>query len=154
MNLHYFMKIALKEAKKCDLSEDVPIGAIIVQNNKIISRGHNQVQKKFDPTAHAELIAITKAIKKTKTKFLDDCILFSTLEPCPMCAGAIVLSRIPIVVFSAFDPKAGAGGSVLNILDHSKLNHRVTIVSGILEEESSRLLKDFFSKLRTKNEQV
>ncbi|ROL56560.1 nucleoside deaminase [Bacteroidetes/Chlorobi group bacterium Naka2016] len=152
MDYEFFMRIALKEAIKSLKSEDVPIGAIVVKDGQIISRAHNEVEKRGDATAHAELLAIEKAIKKVGYKHLLDCIVFTTLEPCPMCAGALVLARVKTVVYSAKDPKAGAGGSVLNILSHPKLNHRIEVVSGILEEESSSLLKDFFNKLRQNNE--
>ncbi len=145
------MRIALLEAKKSLQSEDVPVGAVVVLDGEVVSKGHNEVEKKKDSTAHAEFIAIKKAIKKLGHKHLLDCILFTTLEPCSMCAGALVLSRIKKVIYAAKDPKSGAGGSVMNILYHPDLNHRIEVISGILEEESSKLLKDFFAKLREKN---
>ncbi len=147
-----YMKIALKEAIKSLKSDDVPVGAIIVRNNLIVAKAHNEVEKRKDPTAHAELLAIRKALKNLNQKYLLDCILYTTLEPCAMCAGALVLSRIKKVVFSTYDPKSGAGGTVMNILSNPHLNHRIEVFGGILEEESSELLKEFFKKLRLKNE--
>ncbi len=147
-----YMKIALKEAIKSLKSDDVPVGAIIVRNNLIVAKAHNEVEKRKDPTAHAELLAIRKALKNLNQKYLLDCILYTTLEPCAMCAGALVLSRIKKVVFSTYDPKSGAGGTVMNILSNPHLNHRIEVIGGILEEESSELLKEFFKKLRLKNE--
>lgn len=152
MDYKNFMKIALREAVKSLKSSDVPVGAVIVKDNKVLAKAHNEVEKKKDPTAHAELLAIRKALKILGEKFLLNCTLFTTLEPCPMCSGALVLSRIKKVVFSASDPKSGAGGTVMNILSNPQLNHRIEIVGGILEEESSKLLKEFFKKLRNKNE--
>jgi len=144
----FFMKFAILESKKSLKSGDVPVGAIIVKDNKIISRAHNQIEKKGDSTAHAELLAIQKAIKKLGYKHLLDCTLYVTLEPCAMCAGAIVLARIPRVVFGATDPKTGACGSLYNIVNDKRLNHRCEVISGVLEDECSKLLKDFFKKLR------
>ena len=146
----FFMKEALKEAKKCSKHEDVPIGAVIVLNNKIIGSGYNQVEKLNDPTAHAEIIAIKKAIKYINYKYLINAILYVTLEPCSMCAGSIVLSRIKKVVYGASDPKAGACGTLYNIIQDKRLNHRCEVVKGVLEDECSALLKEFFKKLRRK----
>lgn len=151
MDLEYFMKVALKEAKKSLETEDVPVGAIVVKDGQIISKGHNEVEKRKDPTAHAETIAIRKAIKKLGNKHLLDCVIFSTLEPCPMCAGAMVLARVNKLVFAAYDPKSGAAGSVVNIVQNTDLNHRIDFVGGILEQESAKLLRDFFQRLRAKN---
>lgn len=151
MDLEYFMKVALKEAKKSLETEDVPVGAIVVKDGQIISKGHNEVEKRKDPTAHAETIAIRKAIKKLGNKHLLDCVIFSTLEPCPMCAGAMVLARVNKLVFAAYDPKSGAAGSVINIIQNANLNHRIDFVGGILEQESAKLLRDFFQRLRAKN---
>lgn len=147
-NTEYFMSEAINEAKKAIDHNDVPIGAVIVKDNKIIARGHNQVEKNNDSTAHAELIAIKKAIKKTGYKHLLDCDLYVTLEPCSMCAGAIVLSRIKNLYYATDDPKAGACGSVLNIIGEQRLNHQVNFFSGILQKESSVIIKEFFKKLR------
>jgi tRNA(adenine34) deaminase len=147
----YFMKYALKEALKASESQDVPVGAVIVRKNHIIGKGCNQVELLKDPTAHAEMIAITQATSHLNAKWLKDCTLYVTIEPCSMCAGALVLSRIDQVIFGAHDPKAGAGGSVLNILHHKHLNHRIKVQGGLLESECAGLLQDFFKKQRTKN---
>ena len=144
----FFIKEALKEAKKCLKYEDVPIGAVVVIDEKIIGRGYNQVEKLKDSTAHAEIIAIKKAIKHIGYKHLINAILYVTLEPCSMCSGSIVLSRMKKVVYGASDPKAGASGSLYNIIQDKRLNHRCEVVKGVLEEECSQLLKDFFKKLR------
>ena len=144
----FFMKKALEEASRSDLSEDVPVGAVIVLEHKIIARAHNQVELLGDPTAHAEMIAITEATSFLKSKWLKDCVLYTTIEPCSMCAGALVLSRIPKVVYGASDPKTGAGGSILNILHHKKLNHRIKVVGGILERDCAGLVQEFFRKKR------
>ncbi len=145
------MKKALEEALKADASEDVPVGAIIVLNNRIIARAHNQVELLGDPTAHAEMVALTEAANFLKSKWLKACVLYVTIEPCSMCAGALVLSRIARVVYGAGDPKAGAGGSVLNILHHKKLNHRIKVSCGVLEKECAGIIRDFFRKKRTTN---
>ena len=141
---------AILEAGKALENEDVPVGCIIVKDNKIIGRGYNQVEKKGNPLAHAEIQAINQAVRKTGHKHLLDCTMYVTLEPCAMCAGAIVLARIPRLVIGATDPKTGACGSILNIVQEKKLNHRVDITRGILEKECSNMLKDFFKKLRQK----
>jgi len=148
MEHRVFMELALSEAKKCLKTADVPIGVVIVEDNKVIAKAHNEVEKRKDPTAHAELLAIKKAIRKKGSKFLDKCVLYTTIEPCSMCAGAMVLARVSTVVFGARDLKAGAGGSVLNILCNPALNHRIEIIEGILEEECSHLVKEFFKQLR------
>lgn len=148
MEHRVFMELALAEAKKSLKTADVPIGAVIVEDNKVIAKAHNEVEKRKDPTAHAELLAIKKAIRKKASKFLDKCVLYTTIEPCSMCAGAMVLARVRTVVFGARDLKAGAGGSVLNILCNPALNHRIEIIQGILEEECSHLVKEFFKQLR------
>ncbi len=143
-----FMKLAISESLKCFSSEDVPVGSVIIYNNKVISKAHNEVEKRKDPTSHSEILAIKKALKKLSTKYLYDCTLYTTLEPCSMCAGAIILARVGRVVWGAYDPKAGAGGSVLNILNNPKLNHRPDLLGGVLEAECSKILKEFFIKLR------
>ncbi len=143
-----FMKEALKEARRAQVAEDVPVGAVIVFKNRVIARGDNQVELLRDPTAHAEMLAITSAAEYLKSKWLTDCALYVTIEPCSMCAGALVLSRIEKVVFGAFDPKTGAGGSVLNILHNAKLNHRIKIISGVLQQDCAGLVQDFFKKKR------
>lgn len=148
MDFEKLMRVAINEAKKALEFGDVPVGALILVDDKIISKSHNEVEKNSDAIRHAELNSIQTAIKKVGYKHLLDATLVTTLEPCPMCAGAIVLARIPRVVFGAYDPKSGAGGSVLNILNNNKLNHRVKVISGILEKECFELLKDFFKNLR------
>jgi tRNA(adenine34) deaminase len=147
----FFMKRTLEEARNAEASEDVPIGALVVLKNKIIARAHNQVELLGDPTAHAEMLAITQAANFLKSKWLKDCVLYVTIEPCSMCSGALVLSRIAKVVYGASDPKTGAGGSVFNILNHPKLNHRIKIVKGVLKDDSAELLRDFFRKKRAAN---
>ena len=142
-----FMKSALKRAKKGLEQGEVPVGAVIVYNGKIISSGYNKRTKTQMATSHAEMYAIDKACKKLKSWRLCDCDLYVTLEPCPMCMGAIVNSRIKRVVFGAKDAKAGACGSVFNFNDYP-LNHKPEIVSGVMEEEGRRLLSDFFSERR------
>ena len=143
-----WMNEALNEAKKALENNDVPIGAVIVFEDRVIGRGFNRVEKDNNSTAHAELIAINEAIKEMNYKHLLDCTLYTTLEPCPMCAGAIVLSRIPMIVIGTDDPKAGAAGSVMNILENERLNHKCNLKRGILKEECSALLKEFFKELR------
>lgn len=148
-----YMKDALSEAKKSLLSEDVPIGAVIVCEDKIISRAYNQVEKKNDSTAHAEIIAIKRAVKKNGYKHLLNCTIYTTLEPCAMCAGAIVLARIKRLVFASFEPKSGASSSLFNITNDKRLNHRCQVTSGVLDLESSTLLKSFFKEIRAKRSQ-
>ena len=143
-----FMLEALKEAKKAYQDDEVPVGAVIVDQGRIIARGYNQVERLKDPTAHAEIIAITSAANYLGTKWLNQASLYVTIEPCSMCAGALVLARIKNLYFGASDPKTGACGSVVNIANHKELNHRVKVVAGILELECSSLLKEFFRKKR------
>lgn len=145
------MAIALEEAEKALATGDVPIGAIIVRNGVIIAKAYNQVEALHDPTAHCELLAIRSAVCAIGDKHLTDCTLYVTLEPCSMCAGAIVLARIPEVVFGASDPKTGACGSLYLIADDNRLNHQAKIIGGIMETECSTLLKQFFNKLRNTN---
>jgi tRNA(adenine34) deaminase len=144
-----WMKIALQEAQRAFDADEVPVGAVIVQKGEIIGRGYNQIEQLQDPTAHAEMIAITAAANHLHSRRLENCTLYVTLEPCPMCAGAIVLARIPILVFSSFDPKAGACGTLYNIVEDPRLNHSVHVVGGICDKESEALLKSFFTKKRT-----
>jgi tRNA(adenine34) deaminase len=146
----YYMELALEEARKAKSNGDIPVGAVIIFDGKIVGKGHNQVEKKKNCIAHAEIIAIKKAMKNIGYKHLNDCTMYVTLEPCSMCAGALVLSRLKKVVFGATDPKTGAAGSLYNILQDDRLNHFVQIDSGILEDASSKLLKDFFRRLRSK----
>ena len=144
-----FMKIALQQAVKAAKINEVPIGAVIVMNNKIISKGYNKRECKKNALLHAEIIAIEKACKKLKSWRLSDCELYVTLEPCPMCMGAIINSRISKVVFGAYDKKAGSCGSVVNLNDYP-YNHHPEIIGGVLEKECSSILSDFFSTLRKK----
>lgn len=143
-----FMQEALKEAKKAFKKKEVPIGAVIVYRNKIISRGYNLRERKNNSLMHAEIIAINKACKKLKSWRLDECDLYVTLEPCPMCAGAIIQSRIKNVFFGANDPKAGCVVSKAELFKPNIFNHNVNVIGGLLESECSEILKDFFSNLR------
>ena len=143
-----FMKQALKEAEKAYKKLEVPVGAIIVKDGKIIARGHNQKETKTDTTKHAEILAIQKASKKLQSWRLIDCEMYVTLEPCSMCAGAIINSRIKKVYIGTSDEKTGAVGSVLNLFEDYKFNHRVETEKGILQKECEQLLKSFFKELR------
>lgn len=144
----YFMNEAIKEAKKAEMIAEVPIGAVIVQDKKIIGRGHNLREQSQDATAHAEMFAIRAACQELENWRLENTQLFVTLEPCPMCSGAMLLSRIPDVYYGAKDPKAGSAGTLMNLLNDERLNHVATVESGILEAECSQLLVSFFKKLR------
>jgi len=144
----YYMSEALKEASRAFDEDEVPVGAVVVHEDRVIARGHNQIERLKDPTAHAEMIAITSAASCLGVKWLNGASLYVTIEPCSMCAGAIVLARIKNLFFGAKDPKTGACGSVINIVNHQKLNHRVKVSGGILEEECGLLLKEFFRKKR------
>jgi tRNA(adenine34) deaminase len=144
----FFMQKAIEQAKLALVSEDVPIGCVIVFENRIIAAACNQVEKINNSTAHAEILAINEAVKKFGHKHLLGCKLFTTLEPCSMCAGAIVLARIPEIFIATEDPKAGACGSIFNIVNDDRLNHRCQVNFGLMKEECMKLLKDFFLKLR------
>lgn len=146
-----YMQEALKEARKAFEEDEVPVGAVVVYDGKVIARGHNQIERLKDPTAHAEMLALTSATNYLNTKWLNAASIYVTIEPCSMCAGALVLSRIKEVYFGAKDPKTGACGSVINITNNKKLNHRIKVKSGILEKECADLLKEFFKKKRKKN---
>ncbi len=143
-----FMRKALDEAKLAYEKDEVPVGAVVVHNGRIIGKGHNMVETLKDPTAHAEMIAISSACSTIDEKFLKDCILYVTLEPCPMCSGAVVWARLKSMYVGALDPKAGGSGSVFNISSNRNLNHQVEIVHSILEEECSELLRRFFNRRR------
>ena len=145
-----FMKEALKEAKKAFEEDDVPVGAVIVKEGKIIARAHNQKEAKKDTTHHAEIRAIQKASKKLGAWRLQDCEMYVTLEPCSMCAGAMIQARLKKVYIGTMDSKTGACGSVLNLLEDYPFNHHVEIEKGILQEECERILQDFFQILRKK----
>jgi len=144
----YFMDLALREAEIALSRKEVPVGALIVQHGVVIAKGSNQTEMLNDPTAHAEMIAITSAASHLGSKRLDDCILYVTLEPCPMCAGAIVLARLPILIFGAYDPKAGACTTLYTITNDTRLNHRVHTVGGVREEQCGGLLREFFKTRR------
>lgn len=145
-----FMKEALKEAKKAYEKEEVPVGAIIVKNGKIIARAHNLKETKTDTTCHAEILAIKKASKKLKAWRLENCEMYVTLEPCSMCAGALIQSRIKKVYIGTMDYKTGACGSIFNLLEDYTFNHKVEYETGILKEECENILQDFFKYLRKK----
>jgi tRNA(adenine34) deaminase len=147
-----WMKLALAEAKRARSEGEVPVGAVVVKDDAVIGRGHNRVEALKDPTAHAEIIAIGAAASTLKSKWLEGATLYVTLEPCTMCAGAIVLSRVARLVFGAADPKTGACGSLMNVPRDERLNHMVNIDSGFMEQECSFLLRSFFEELRKKKE--
>jgi tRNA(adenine34) deaminase len=143
------MRLAIREAVQAPDHDDVPIGAVIVRDGEVIGAGHNERELREDPTAHAEMIAMREAARSLGTWRVLDSVMYVTLEPCAMCAGAIVLARLPRVVFGAADPKAGAAGSVLDVLDSPQLNHRPQVESGLLAEECADLLRAFFAPRRT-----
>jgi tRNA(adenine34) deaminase len=150
MNLNEnWMKPAFREAEKAYEEGEMPVGCVIVFENKIIAKSHNQIEKLKDPTAHAEIIAITSASIHLDSKVLKGCSMYVTLEPCAMCAGAIVLSKIDKLFFGAFDPKSGACGSVINITNNKSLNHKVNVLGGVLDKECGDILKSFFKGKRT-----
>ncbi len=142
------MTEAILLAEKAGQLREVPVGAVIVHEGRIVGRGQNQVEALRDPTAHAEMLAITAACETLGSKYLTGCTLYVTLEPCPMCAGALVWSKIDRIVYAAMDPKAGACGSVVNLAHHSALNHRINVHNGLFEADCEHLLSDFFAKLR------
>jgi tRNA(adenine34) deaminase len=142
------MRLALREATQALDHDDVPIGAVVVREGEVIGAGHNERELRGDPTAHAEMIALREAARQLGTWRVLDTVMYITLEPCAMCAGAIVLGRVPRIVFGARDPKAGAAGSVLNVLDVPQLNHRPQVESGLLAEECADLLRTFFAPRR------
>lgn len=144
----YWMQAAIYAAKEAEAINEVPIGAIVVHKGKIIGKGYNTRETSLDPTAHAEIIAIRQASIALGAWRLLDCILYVTLEPCPMCAGAIVQARLPKVVFGTADPKAGCAGTLMNLLQDPRFNHQVEVVEGVLQPECSELLSGFFRKLR------
>ena len=144
----YFMRLALQSALIAEENGDVPIGAVIVHAGRVIAKAYNQREQLKDPTAHAEIIALTQAASVLESWRLHGCTLYVTLEPCPMCAGALVLARLDRLVFGCIDPKTGACGSLYNIVQDGRLNHRLEISSGILSEQCSEQLRIFFSKKR------
>lgn len=144
----HFMKLALEEARQAMAEEEVPVGAVIVREERVIARAHNQREQLSDPTAHAEMIAITQAAAACGSWRLDGATLYVTLEPCPMCAGAILQARIPTVVYGAADPKAGAVNTLYRLLEDPRLNHRCLIVPGVLADACGELLSQFFQQQR------
>jgi tRNA(adenine34) deaminase len=148
LNDEKYMRLAIDEALKAKDKLEVPIGAVIVQNDEVVASAYNLRETEQRSVAHAELLAIDEACKKLGTWRLEDATLYVTLEPCPMCAGAIVLSRVKRVVFGAYDPKGGCAGTLLNLLEFEKFNHQAQVVGGVLEEECGSLLTTFFRELR------
>jgi len=147
----YWMKLALREAEKAfDLGE-VPIGCVIVRENKVIAKGHNLTEQMKDATAHAEMMAITSACEHLESRYLVNTTLYVTIEPCPMCAGAIVLSRIPRLVFGAYDIKAGACGTLYNITEDKRLNHQVHTIGGTMDAQCAGLVQEYFRTLRVQD---
>jgi tRNA(adenine34) deaminase len=144
----HFMRIALEEAELAVREKEVPVGAVVVHEGRVIARAHNQREQLRDPTAHAEMIAITQAAQSRQSWRLDGCTLYVTLEPCIMCAGAILLARIPQLVYGADDPKAGAVRTLYRLLDDPRLNHRTEVVVGVMAEPCSRVLSQFFQEQR------
>ena len=144
----YFMRLALREAERALEHDDVPIGAVVVHEGEVIGAGRNERELRQDPTAHAEMVALREASRALSSWRLTDAVLYITLEPCAMCAGAIVLARVSRVVFGTTDPKAGAAGSVLDVLGEPRLNHRPDVAGGLLADEAAALLQDFFGDRR------
>ena len=144
----YFMRLALREAERAREHDDVPIGAVIVREGEVVGAGHNERELRSDPTAHAEMIALREAARTLHSWRVLDAVMYVTLEPCAMCAGAIVLARLPRVIYGAADPKAGAAGSVFDILAEPRLNHRPQVAGGLLAEDCGELLRAFFAERR------
>jgi tRNA(adenine34) deaminase len=151
VNHEYWMEQAFREGEIAYEKGEVPIGAVVVHQNMVIGRGHNLTETLQEPTAHAEMIAITAAADYLGSRRLLDTVLYVTVEPCPMCAGAIVLARIPVLVYGTSDPKAGAAGTLYNIVQDERLNHQVEMVKGVLENKCSIILSEFFRNLRDTN---
>lgn len=143
-----YMRMALEQAQAAREQDEVPIGAVIVHGGRVIAAAYNQREQLHDPTAHAEMIAITQAAESLQSWRLEGCALYVTLEPCPMCAGAIVQARIPLVVYGATDPKAGAVQTLYHLLDDERLNHRAEVIPGVLAEPCGRMLTEFFQMQR------
>jgi tRNA(adenine34) deaminase len=144
----YFMRLALREAERALEHDDVPVGCVIARDQEVVAAAPNERELRGDPTAHAEILALREAYRVLGSWRLSDAVVYITLEPCAMCAGAIVLARVPRVVFGALDPKAGAAGSVLNVLSEPRLNHRPEVARGLLADESADLLRQFFTVRR------
>ncbi len=149
----FFMNLAIEEAKKAENIGEVPIGAVIVKNNQVIASAYNLRETTQNAVTHAELIAIEKACKEIGSWRLEDTTLYVTLEPCPMCSGAILLSRVKRVVYGAFDPKAGCAGTLMNLLEDSRFNHQCEVVPGVLEEKCGTMLTEFFRNLRQRKKE-
>jgi tRNA(adenine34) deaminase len=143
-----YMSIALKEAEAAFEQKEIPVGAVVVKDGIVIARAHNQVEMLQDPTAHAEIIALGAAANHLGSRRLKGCTLYVTLEPCPMCAGGIVLSRIDRLVFGSYDPKMGACSTLYNVVQDERLNHRVEVIAGVMDDESRFLLREFFAGKR------
>ncbi|MBU4304711.1 MAG: tRNA adenosine(34) deaminase TadA [Candidatus Omnitrophica bacterium] len=146
----YYMLEALKQAARAAEQDEVPVGVVIACKGKIIARAHNQVELLKDPTAHAEMIALTQATNYLGNKWLSECVIYVTIEPCSMCSGALILARIHKIVYGAADPKTGACGSVIDLVNNKKLNHRIDVCRGVLEQECGLLLIEFFKKQRAR----
>jgi tRNA(adenine34) deaminase len=144
----YFMRLALREAERAAEHDDVPIGAVVVRDGEVIGSGHNERELRQDPTAHAEVLALREAARVGGSWRVLDAVLYVTLEPCAMCAGAIVLARVPRVIYGTADPKAGAAGSVLDVLAEPRLNHRPQVAGGLLADDCADLLRSFFAPRR------
>ncbi|WP_429472573.1 tRNA adenosine(34) deaminase TadA [Neobacillus sp. B4I6] len=143
-----FMREAIKEAEKAEELKEVPIGAVIVIEGKVVARAHNLRENEQNAIAHAELLAIDQACKELRSWRLEEAVLYVTLEPCPMCAGAIMLSRVKRVVYGAADPKGGCAGTLMNLLEDERFNHQSEVIGGVLEKECGQILSDFFRKIR------
>ncbi|WP_243388557.1 tRNA adenosine(34) deaminase TadA [Bacillus kexueae] len=150
----YYMGLAIEEARRAESIGEVPIGAVLVYEGEVIAKAHNLREVSQRSVAHAEILAIDEACKKIGSWRLEDCVLYVTLEPCPMCAGAIVLSRVKKVVFGASDPKAGCAGTLMNLLTEERFNHQCEVVSGVREEECAHLLTSFFRSLRERKKKL
>ena len=144
------MNIALQQARKAALEDEVPVGAVVVQNGKIISKGHNKKNARQNTLWHAEMVVLDKAQKKLNTWHLEDCELYVTLEPCPMCAGACINSRLKRVVFGAYDKKAGCCGTLYNLVQDKRFNHRLEVLGGVLEKDCANVLSEYFKTKRGK----
>ncbi len=144
----YFMRLAMREAERALEHDDVPIGAVLVRDGEVVAASHNERELRQDPTAHAEIVVLREAARVAGSWRVLDAVLYVTLEPCAMCAGAIVLARVPRVAFGAFDPKAGACGSVLDVLGEPRLNHRPDVAGGLLAEECGEMISGFFASRR------
>ncbi|MDR4950257.1 tRNA adenosine(34) deaminase TadA [Neobacillus cucumis] len=150
----YFMREAIKEAKKAEEINEVPIGAVLVMNGEIVARAHNLREIDQTAIAHAELLAIDQACRQTGSWRLEDSTLYVTLEPCPMCAGAIILSRVKRVVYGAKDPKGGCAGTLMNLLQDERFNHQCEVITGVLEAECGQMLSDFFRSIRDRKKRA